>query len=580
MCAILGVVGEKLPDEEKFVKARDALAHRGPDDAGLYYDSASGVALGHRRLSIIDLSSAGRQPLWSNDGRYAIVFNGEVYNYRELKSELAGSYDFKTHTDTEVLLAAYIVWGKKALPKLNGMFAFAVWDKKRGELFAARDRLGVKPFLYHMENNGALSFASEIKGLLALGVEAKPNDALIYDYLAHGLYDHRFETWFEGIHKLPAGHFLTFQKGKLSIEKYWDLADVATSPATISLEKGKQKFLELFEDAIRLRLRSDVPVGLNLSSGLDSAAILYFAEKNYQKPFELFSMRSSDPLFDEGALIEPMLTKTQRSHWHTSALSKPTVSDFEKVLFEQEEPYGGIPTLAYTKLAECAKKAGVTVILEGQGGDELFAGYRYFRPEFLREETAGRSQDATIEVSQTVLHPAFVALHKREAWKAPQPFDSALLNAQYRDLMHTKLPRVLRFNDRLSMAASREYRQPFLDYRLVEFAFFLPDDLKIRGGVQKFLLREAMQGIIPPEIGAREKKTFGALQTPLFREALQKPITDILTSASFRSRPYFDHRKVAAAAERFFAGESDNSFFIWQWVNLELWFRSYIDSTE
>ena len=477
-----------------------------------------------------------------------------------------------------MLLAAYRAWGREALQKLNGMFSFAIWDAKENMLFAARDHLGVKPFYYHFRD-GAFSFASEIKALLALGIPARPNDQLIYEYLAHGYYDHRPETWFDGITKLPAGHFLMLRGGSLTIKKYWDLADIAREPTPLALLAAKEQFLALLSDAIRLRFRSDVSVGLNLSSGLDSAALLHFADRHYQKPLTLFSMRSALPEFDEGALIEPQLSQEQKKRWHTSTLPERIgLAELAEHLAVEDEPYGGIPTLAYARLAALEKERGVTVILEGQGGDELLAGYRYYRPEHLAKDAGGRSQDASIEINTSALEEGFVARHAGSAWCAQTPFSSPLLNAQYRDLMHTKLPRVLRFNDRLSMAASREYRQPFLDYRLAEFCFFLPDDLKIREGVHKFLLREAMRGIVPPEVGARGKKTFGALQTPWFRSLLRGPIEELLRSPSFQSRPYFDHAKAAAAANRFFAGEGDNSFFLWQWVNLELWFRAFIDT--
>lgn len=576
MCGIIGAVGD-LPSKKRFIHIRDTLSHRGPDDADLYYDTKTGVALGHRRLSIIDLSVAGKQPMWSPDKRYAVVFNGEIFNYRELKDELKHSYTFVTNTDTEVLLASYIVWKERALQKLNGEFAFAIWDTETKILFCARDRLGVKPFFY-TTHNSTFYFSSEIKGFLAFpGITPKVNDAIVYDYLAHGYYDHTEQTFFKGIKSLPSGHTLTYHKGKLTMKSYWDLAMVRQETFSIPKKDAEKRFLELFEDSIRLRLRSDVPVGVNLSSGIDSAAILFFAEKSFGKQLHTFSMCSKDSDFNECAFIKPTLSKEQLALWHTHTLSPENVSQLmSEVLAVQDEPYGGIPTMAYYKLAQLTKEAGVTVILEGQGGDEIFGGYRYYRPEFLKHNVGGMSQDTTTEVNTFVLRDGF-RNGAGTSIEFQKPFASPLLNAQYRDLKYTKLPRVLRFNDRLSMAFGREYREPYLDHRLVEFCFFLPDELKIQGTEQKVLLRNAMKHTVPNLTTKRPKKTFGALQTPWFRKYLQKEIIGILSSESFGRRPYWDQIKVLEMANKFFNGEGDNSFYIWQWVNLELWLRAYID---
>ncbi|MBU3925952.1 asparagine synthase (glutamine-hydrolyzing) [Patescibacteria group bacterium] len=585
MCGIIGTIG-KIPKKEEFEKARDVLSHRGPDDFGAYYNEKDGVALGHRRLSIIDLSLAGHQPFLSNDGRYAVVFNGEIYNYLELKKELENFYDFKTKTDTEVLLASYIKWGKDCLQKFNGMFAFAIWDEEKKELFCARDRLGVKPFYYSSINSEQVfCFSSEIKGLLALEIKPEPNDKIIYDYLAYGLYDHSNETFFNKILKLPAGHYLVYKNNKLDIFKYWDLADIKKAPSKISLIEAKEKFLELLSDSIKLRLRSDVKVGVNLSSGLDSATLLFFAEKITGRNLDIFSMCSVEEEYDECSLIKNFLDEKQKNKWHRSCLKPEEVMELIVQLIEsQDEPYGGIPTIAYHQLAGLEKDKGVTVVLEGQGGDEILAGYKYYQPEFIEnmmKEKQGfkYSQDMSTQINTYVLKDSFL---KKEFHNFiyRRPFKSELLNAQYRDIVYSKLPRVLRFNDRMSMVFGREWRQPYLDYRIVEMCFFLPDELKINNGVQKFLLRETMKEIVPSDAGQRPKKTFGAIQTPWFRKYLKDYIIEILNSESFGQRPYWNQEKVLEEANKFFNGEGDNSFFIWQWVNLELWLRKYIDSAQ
>ena len=576
MCGIIGAVGS-LPDEGTFIAARETLAHRGPDDAGSYYDVEASVALGHRRLSIIDLSPAGRQPFWSADRRFAIVFNGELYNYRELKEEIGSRYPFSTKTDTEALLASFVVWGEACLQKLNGMFAFAIWDRRNKTLFCARDRIGVKPFFYCADGRG-FRFASEIKGLLALGVRPKPNDSIIYDYLAYGYYDHRPETFFDGIFRLPAGHSLTLRGGALTIKKYWDLADIAREPAPLALPAAKERFLALFSDSIRLRLRSDVPVGVNLSSGLDSNAILFFAEKISSAPLHTFTTRVADPAYDEGELVEAALTAQQRARWHPQVFDPTELQHLLGAsLRVHDQPFGGIATIARQELAALEREVGVTVILEGQGGDEILAGYRYYRPEFLARapEHRGLSQDATAATRREVLREDFASRHRFTPF--PTPFFSPLLNAQYADLAYAKLPRALRFGDHFSMHSGREYRQPLLDYRLVEFCFFLPDELKIIGGAQKVLIREAMRDSVPPHTLARPKKAFTAQQVPWLRTYAKDYCMGLLSSASFEARPYWDARKARELAERFFAGEGDNSFFLWQWVSLEQWLRDYTD---
>ena len=575
MCGIIGAFGV-LPKEDKFLDARDSMSTRGPDDKGVLYDEGNNIALGHTRLSIIDLTSSGHQPMFSNDGRYCIVFNGEIYNYLELKEELKDKYSFKTGTDTEVLLASYSVWGEGALSKLNGMFSFAIWDKEKRELFCARDRLGIKPFYYALDDD-TLYISSEIKGLLKMGVGARVNDRIIYDYLAHGYYDHTEETFFDGIKNLSAGSQLTYKDGNMEVKSYWDLANIVGGGLNISKEDAKKRFLEIFRDSIRLRLRSDVPVGVNISSGLDSAGLLFFAENESGSHVNTFSMCSVDIDYDECKLLEPMLTNAQIDKWNTSTLQPEEVQGLlDEVLESQDEPYGGIPTISYHQLARCAKENGVTVVLEGQGGDELFAGYSYYREEFLNKNTSGLSQDTSKEINTSALNEGFLRSRSSVAEMA-EPFESPLLNAQYRDLKYTKLPRVLRFNDRISMAFSLEYREPFLDHRLVEFAFSIPDEYKIDESGQKVILREAFEGVVPLATRKRTKKAFGAIQTPWFRKYLKSYILGILKSESFRRRKYWDQEKVLDAANKFFDGEGDNSFYIWQWVNLELWFRRYID---
>ncbi|MBU0671097.1 asparagine synthase (glutamine-hydrolyzing) [Patescibacteria group bacterium] len=614
MCGIIGCISNKV-SEKDFISARDKMTNRGPDDAGHYFDEKRNVRLGHRRLSIIDLSPTGHQPMISNSGNYVIVFNGEVYNYLELKRELKGEYDFKTRTDTEVILAAYIRWGEDCVNKFNGMFAFAIYDIKSGKLFCVRDRFGVKPFYYYRDDN-IFVFASEIKSILALGVGAAQNDKIIYDYLAFGYYDHSDETFFENIRSLPAGcNMRVGANRRITLKRYWDLNEPKIDYEKYTYGELQEKFKTLLEDSIRLRFRSDVPVGVNVSSGVDSTSLLFFSEKVTQSPLRLFSMCLPDEIFNECRFIKDVLNDNQKRRWYTSCLNPEEVFILaEQMNMIQDEPYGGIPTIAYTKLNEQAKNEGTVVLLEGQGVDEILAGYSYYRVEYLKDlfrekrygnilnyarhltragmplikslysvwsasriETSVRSQDMTKQLALEALNKEFVDKFS----KICQPlivtkFKSDLLNAQYRDIMHTKLPRVLRFNDHATMHYSRELRVPYLDYRLVEFAFFLPNQYKIQPGRHKRLLRDAMKSINPEETNRKEKVAFGAVQTPWFRKYFEKEIMERLESDSFKFLPYFNHDIAMKKARAFFQGEGDNSFFIWQWLNLAMWFEKFI----
>jgi len=583
MCGIIGVTGN-IPKERLFTNARDSLAHRGPDGSGIYYAAMEGAALGHRRLSIIDLSDAGKQPMHSHDGRFVITFNGEIYNYIELKEELAKTYPFTTKTDTEVLLAAYALWGEKCLERFNGMFAFAIWDRKERTLFCARDHLGIKPFFYHHASDGTFFFASEIKGLGALGVPYAPNEGVIYDYLYHGYYDHTAQTFFKGINCLPAGHFLKWRRGNIAIQKYWDLADIRLPETPLSDMEVRGRFEELLTDAVRLQFRSDVPVGISLSSGLDSNGLLFFSEKKTPRVPHMVSMCLQSDTYDECALTDTYVNATQRKRWHPIYLKPADVfARIEEMTAVEDQPFGGVSTTGLLFLYEHAREVGLTVLLDGDGLDEILGGYKYYGLDFAND--AGRipvsgmvSHDATAFLDRAILSPAFMMAHKDRRLRFDAPFASALQNAQYRDIKHTRLLRDLRFKDHASMRAGRELRVPFLDYRLVEFCFFLPTKFKIRGNVQKALARDVLGAYVPPLVCARPKTAFPAVQVEWLRQNhYRDEIFSLLGSPSFRSRGFYDHKKLMEKVNAFYNGAGDNSFFLWQCINLELWFRTFIE---
>lgn len=613
MCGIAGVVGPGSSAARARAMAR-IQAHRGPDDEGVW--TAPGVALGHRRLSIIDLSDSGHEPMVSADGRLALTFNGEIYNYRELRAELR-DYPYRSRTDTEVILAAYAHWGEACLERFVGMFAFALWDAERGRLFCARDRLGIKPFHWAL-HEGDLLFASEIKGLLAAGVPSVPDRDTWATYLTHGVYDHSDRTFFEGVRSLPPGHALSVAPGAApSIAPYWDLGRATADIADLSDAEAETGFLERFEDAVRLRLRADVPLGVNLSGGLDSASLVATVDRvsDDAGALQTFTAAFDDPRYDEVDFADEV---PRRRAWtrHVERLAPERVWPLaEQATWHQEAPFGGIATLGYHNLHGRSRHEGVTVLLEGQGVDEMLAGYRYFRPHHhldlldagrcadaraaLRAEAAAEDdgwraglarvrglrsgggapvyQDGTSFLAPDALAPAVV--ERAGPYPAfPQPYADRLRNALYRDLRHTKLPRVLRMNDRLSMAFSRELREPYLDHRLVEFLFRLPAHQRIRAGRPKDLLRRAMAGRLPDSVRLAGKR---AVVTPQ-REWLRGPLADrvegLLASESFRSRGLFDADACLEAFRRFRAGEGSNAFFVWQWVGTELWHRRFVDA--
>ncbi len=570
MCGISGIVGTgwKRAQLEAMVRSQ---RHRGPDAEGLYEDPEGLAILGHNRLSIIDLSPAGRQPMASADSRYWIVLNGEIYNYRELRAELT-DYPFRTRTDTEVALASYARWGTACLDRFVGMFAFAIWDEKEKRLFAARDRFGVKPFYYHARPDGAWLFSSEVKALHAAGVQAEPDPVAWASYLAFGLSDHSERTFWEGVRCLPAGHALEWKDGRTRLSCWYSLPDhVAAAWDERPDEAVEDEYRALLEESVRLRFRADVPVGINLSGGLDSSALLGLVQavQGAESDVKAFTFVTGNPEYDELPWVEEMLRQTQ----HPSVVCRLTPEDVpalaESVQWHEDGPFGGIPTLAYARLFEQARLRGVIVLLDGQGMDEQWAGYDYYRCS-----ADGRPAPIVQGVSGSPLRkecliPEFRAV--AEPLAADTPFPDPLRNLQYRDIRFTKIPRALRFNDRVSMRSSTELREPFLDHRLVELAFRQPADRKIRGGSSKWLLRQLTRRLLPASVREAPKRP---LQTPQ-REWLRGPLRawaedHIEAALCERGGAWLEPQAVRAAWREYVDRGADNSFFLWQWISLGL----------
>ncbi|MBA3439337.1 MAG: asparagine synthase (glutamine-hydrolyzing) [Pyrinomonadaceae bacterium] len=571
MCGIAGIFGSNwnLSQLEAMVARQH---HRGPDARGLHVDATRRAGLGHNRLSIIDLSEAGRQPMAGPEDRLWIVFNGEIYNYPELRAEL-GDYPYRSKTDTEVVLAAYERWGEACLDHFTGMFAFLIWDEREGRLFAARDRFGVKPLNYHQQPDGTLLVASEIKALHAAGVPARPDSVAWSTYLTFGASDHSERTFWEGIVSLPPGHTLVWQNGKTIISRWYDLAErVGPELDRRSLPTVQEEYLALLNDSVRLRFRSDVPVGINLSGGLDSSTLLGLVQKaqGAESDVKAFTFATGDPRYDELPWVEQMLRRTR----HPSVICRLEPGDVPElaasVQVYQDEPFGGLPTLCYAKLFETARAEGVIVLLDGQGMDEQWAGYDYYLPA-ADGAAAGSLVQGTREkpVRADCLTPEFREL--AEPFKSPQVFPDELRNLQYRDVRHTKIPRALRFNDRVSMRASTELREPFLDHRLFELAFRQPFERKIVNGTRKVLLRRTTRQLLPDGVVEAPKRPLQTPQREWLRGSLRQWAGDCIEDAlAAYGGMWLDANAVRETWQSYCGGAGDNSFYVWQWVNMGL----------
>ncbi len=569
MCGIVAIAGPGA-SRPRLDAMLATLTHRGPDAEGVWQSDDRQVALGHRRLSIIDLSDLANQPMTSANGRFQLILNGEIYNYRELRAELA-SYPYRTESDSEVLLAALQAWGTDCFDRLLGMFAFVVWDAATKSLLAVRDRFGVKP-LYYAELDGTLLIASEIKALHAAGVPARPDEPAWAGYLAHGSYPEPSRTFWQGVYQLAAGHAMTWAGQELEPWCWYDLAErVGLDEDDRDDEVVRQEYLELLENSVRLRFRADVEVGINLSGGLDSATLLAMVGQvqGAEASVRAFTFVTGDPDYDELPWAQAMLAHTRHRGEVCSLQPDEVPALAASMQHVQDEPYGGLPTLAYAKVFARARELGVKVLLDGQGMDEQWAGYDYYRRSDYQasQPTLQGARDPAVRIE--TLQEDFCRLARVMEHKSP--FPDRLRQLQHRDILTTKIPRALRFNDRVSMIASTELREPFLDHRLVELAFRQPAHRKIRGDTGKAFLREAVHHFFPKGISEAPKRP---LQTPQ-REWLRGPLQawadgQIETMLAGPQRHWFHADQVRVAWQRYGAGESDNSFYVWQWISLAL----------
>ena len=610
MCGICGIINfnQAKIEESSIRQMMEIMKHRGPDDEGVFIEE--NVGLGFVRLSIIDLSPAGHQPMFSFDGRYVMVFNGEIFNYLELRDELSNEgIQFKTHTDSEVLLNAYIRWGEECLSHFNGMWAFVIFDQKEKMIFASRDRYGIKPFYYICSEN-TFAFCSEIPPLLSL-LKSKPTPDYqsIFDFLVFNRTDQTEKTFFQEIKKLQHGSKLTIEERYIKIEKWYNLKE------RISNSEGftdPAEFKNILSSAIGLRLRSDVPVGVCLSGGIDSSSIVSTLLKDYNKQdVNTFSATYNPGQYgDESEFInefKPFL----KNMYFISPDAKTLHDDLSVFVKAHGEPMSSSSPYAQFKVMQLAKDH-VVVTLDGQGADELLAGYHYFFGFFFKELVLhGKLKKLSEELynylvkhhnlygiksflffslpenlrtrvrvrERGYLHPVFVNKFKDTNSISGNLYGARSLNDALLDHFEYKLEHLLKWEDRNSMWFSLEARVPFLDYRLVEKSLATSSDLIIKKGMTKYILRESMKGILPEKILLRRDKIgFATPQDEWFRtESWQQKIKEIIHSESFKNRELIIPEKAAYLYQQHLSGKNNVGDEIWKWVHLELWFREFID---
>jgi asparagine synthase (glutamine-hydrolysing) len=585
------------------------MPYRGPDARGVrVFDPRTG--LGHLRLAILDLRPESNQPFEIDDGDLTITYNGEIFNYVELRAELeALGETFRTQSDTEVLLRAYRRWGFESLTKFNGMWAFAIYDRRRDVLFCARDRFGVKPFNYAM-HRGRFLFASEIKALLAVAPElAEPDYNSISRVLRASVGARCTSTCFVDVKRLPPAHAMTVTRQGVTIERYWNYATEVDY--SLSFDDAAEQLQQLLSDAVKLRMRSDVPVGLTLSGGVDSSALACMLRTFYEGPFDTFTAAYQGEPYDES----PQAAKLAQSLGMRSNLIPARFDDFlptlRQIVWHLETP---IPSPAVFPLWNIDREARgkVTVLLEGQGADELLAGYSSnFLDAVLDRLFAGRIGGAMSELrwacrtlgpvsalllagrrlNPPLVHKAFRSWRGdervyigplRDASEAPDRRLSisgiGRLNASLVEQLDGALGDLLHYGDAISMAHSIEARVPFLDYRLVEFCIRLPGEYKFRAGRGKAVLREAVKKLVPAEILDNRKKL--GFPTPIarwFREQPENTVYPVLRSDACRRRGIFSPVEIESAIAQHVAGKQDFSSNIYRWLLTELWFQEFID---
>ena len=627
MCGISGIIGASAVNPAAVAAMNSIQAHRGPDGEGIWHSDDRKVCLGHRRLAILGLGEAGEQPMHSADKLLTITFNGEIYNYRELRETLRDfGVTFHTSTDTEVLLAAYAHWGESCVEKLNGMFAFAIYDARKRILFCARDRFGEKPFLF-AEPKGSFVFASEYKGLFVvsgISVEANTSKMLQFCIDPTNALDQSEATLFDDIKALPPGNTLTLSLDDLSykIRRYWQLPVYEPTNTfagkNCNIESVQSEFRALLEDSIRLRLRSEVPLGSCLSGGLDSSAVTYIAnsqlgttaQRDARNEYHVFTGRFPDSPEDEGHWADMVGNALPVNRHETFPNGDGLVTEIDDFVWFNELPVDSTSQYAQWCVFREAKRQGITVLLDGQGADEILGGYESYFAGYLRSiSCAGdrKTQEKMIDAR----YPGAMAMDRNQ-WKSKVPvrfknfaFDAfgigtsislaispdmqkglnmeigadakADLHAMLRrDAGHGFLPTLLRYGDRNSMAHSREVRLPFCDHRVAEFALQMPPHILMGDAQTKRLLRSAMSGTLPEALLTRwRKQGFLPPIQQWLRGSLGELARDTFASNQFQQRGMWRASLWTKAMARFSAGDNAMASSIWKALITELWYQKF-----
>jgi asparagine synthase (glutamine-hydrolysing) len=634
MCGIFGQIGSSPAGE----KCGLELKHRGPDDAGMkyfaLYQSACWVSLQHRRLSIIDLSSAGHQPMCNEDETVWITFNGEIYNFRELRTKLvAAGHQFRSNTDTEVIIHGYEEWGSDVVGKLRGMFAFAIWDQRKRRMLLATDHLGKKPLFYSSDYR-KLVFASEIKAILKAGVPAELDPIALHDYLTY-LYFPYPCTAFRHIRKMGPGsamEVVVAPDGELHtrIWKYWDAAETAGSVLGTSESEMIDRARELMEEAVKLRLVSDVPLGLFLSGGLDSSAITAFAAKNSPEQVKTFTIGFANSRFYDELPAANLVAQKFRTEHHILQADEACAEYMTTVVRHFDEPFGN-PTAILEYIITKLMRKHVTVAISGDGGDELFGGYvryagaalaRKYRklPQFITKGLVARLSSLISDATDGRHGFRRVREFAQSAWQAEEEMyidwvgyfseaekremyapgfaasvggrDSGdflrqffrrgahlepLSRLGYVDAASFLCCNCLEYADRMSMANSLEVRAPFTDYRLLEFAMRVPQHMKVRHMTTKWITRQAMRGILPREVLEKKKMGFNPPLPEWINGELKPVIRQLLSPQAIEKRGIFRPAAVQALLRDHEENRRDNALKIWALLMIEVWQRMYFD---
>jgi asparagine synthase (glutamine-hydrolysing) len=628
MCGIAGIVSLDGFHPDCLVKMTHLAAHRGPDGFGFAYYSQNAeaapeiihnqdrlpqdpqpmVGLGNRRLAILDLSQSGNMPMQTEQGLYCVTYNGEIYNYREVRAELQDLGNrFRSETDTEVLLRAYVQWGEDCLHHFNGMWSFALWDNRRRTLFCARDRFGVKPFYYAVQGR-SFHFGSEIKQLIhGAALPSVANSRAVFHFLEQGTSDYSSDTFFENIQQLPGGHCLTLRVEdtlQTTIRQYWELK--IGRDGQITQQQAREEFQERFANAVRLRLRSDVPVGSSLSGGMDSSAIICQAKRLApDQNFHTFSACFEEKAIDEREYILSVVDSIQGKSHLSFPQGKSFWDSLDKLLYYHDEPFGSGSIYAQWCVMAEARKQGIPVLLGGQGGDEVLCGYQKYRYFFLWHLLHRKNLQFFPEAFLSTINGT------RRAWDLADAsryfprrfrrsfsvverlsppefresvqgtgldlgFHNSLPDRQKADLTFASLPALLHSEDRNSMAHSIESRLPFLDYQLVEFTVNCPGTVKFHNGWSKWLLRNAMQGIMPEKVRTRKSKLgFDAPLTTWMNEGLRNGMRNVWDSRGLRMERFVTSASLARETNMYLnsANGALASASLFRALVLETWAR-------